>query len=122
MILNFLNMIFHGLHLLVIIVNVFFVFIPPLRKIHFIIINITALSWASGGFFGSFGYCFLTDYHWHIKEKLGETTLPPDYISYLLINFMGIHLSYTVVQALIGSVFAICFSLAWYYKFKKKKT
>ncbi|HUR31773.1 MAG TPA: hypothetical protein VMZ69_10110 [Saprospiraceae bacterium] len=41
------------------------------RKAHLLVIDLTIASWFIIGLWKGFGYCFLTDWHWRIKEKLG---------------------------------------------------
>ncbi len=44
--------------------------------------------WASwlglGWYVGYPGYCILTDWHWRLKEAMGEYGMPPSYIEYML--------------------------------------
>lgn len=53
------------------------------------ILLITLVSWFGFGYFYGFGYCFLTEWHWQIKEKLGESNLPASYIKYVLDRLTG---------------------------------
>lgn len=57
-----------------------------IRKTHFIVIVITLLSWFGLGIRYGWGYCFLTDWHWEVKEKLGEKDLPSSFVKYLWIE------------------------------------
>lgn len=47
-----------------------------------------AFIWASwlglGWYVGFLGYCILTDWHWQLKEAMGEYGMPPSYIEYML--------------------------------------
>ena len=93
-----LDVLFHILHLFVIIVNVFFWIHPKTRKIHLIVFSLTSFSWIVIGYFYGWGYCFLTDWHWQIKERLGQSLLPNSYITYLTNNIMGLSLADSTVQ------------------------
>ena len=50
------------------------------RKLHLISLGLTTFSWLVPGIWYGFGYCFLTDRHWEIKEKFGQTGLPASFI------------------------------------------
>lgn len=43
---------------------------------------LTAASWFVLGIWYGWGYCPLTDWHWGLKEKLGEKNLPNSFIKY----------------------------------------
>lgn len=66
-----------------------------------------AFSWFILGIFYGFGYCFLTEWHWQVKYKLGEYDLPYSYIQYLLNEYLGIYLSNMTVDILTLSSFII---------------
>jgi len=59
------------------------------RKIHYILVIIITISWFLLGLFYGFGYCFLTDIHWHIKTLLREENLPISFIKYMLDKITG---------------------------------
>lgn len=50
--------------------------------------TLLALIWGSwlglGWWIGYLGYCILTDWHWNLKEAMGEYGMPPSYIEYML--------------------------------------
>lgn len=53
------------------------------RKAHFILLALTVISWLIiGWILGTFGYCFITDWHWDVKRELGERNLPSSFIQY----------------------------------------
>ncbi|MBA4054816.1 MAG: DUF2784 domain-containing protein, partial [Marivirga sp.] len=53
-----------------------------LRKWNLITLSLTALSWFALGIFYGFGYCFLTDWHWNVREKLGQPIHSNSYIHF----------------------------------------
>lgn len=87
--LEILNVLFHCLHLIVIIFNTIFWMFSRTLRIAQVTQVLTLVSWFGFGFFYGFGYCFLTDWHWQIKEKLGERNLPASYIKFVLDNITG---------------------------------
>lgn len=60
------------------------------RRLHLAVIGLTFLSWFGLGIFFGWGYCPLTDWHWQVKGKLGETNLPDSYIKYYVDGLMGV--------------------------------
>lgn len=79
-----LDFLFHALHLAMIVVNTTFWWFRPTLRWAQIGLALTGLSWFALGPFYGWGYCFLTDWHWQIKEMRGEMDLPASYIEYLL--------------------------------------
>lgn len=79
-----LDVIFHVFHIVVIIFNTFFWMSFRTLRIAQVTQVLTLISWVGFGFWYGFGYCFLTDWHWQVKERLGEKDLPSSYIKYVL--------------------------------------
>ena len=50
---------------------------------------LTLFSWFGLGWFYGFGYCPSTDWHWQIKEAMGETGLPNSFIKYYMDRLTG---------------------------------
>jgi hypothetical protein len=63
---------------------------PRTRPFHLFVITLTLLSWFGLGWFYGFGYCPSTDWHWRVKETLGETDLPDTYVKYYLDRLTGL--------------------------------
>jgi hypothetical protein len=59
------------------------------RRLHLAVIGLTFLSWFGLGVFFGWGYCPCTDWHWQVKQRLGETGLPHSYIKYYLDELTG---------------------------------
>ena len=114
-----------GLHLLVILVNVFGWLFSATRKIQFLLIHITAFSWLVLGFFWGWGYCFLTDWHWEIKRARGEPVAFTDFFSYYL-NQLGFSISdQNWVPTVVGTIFFLVFLIShlqyWKIRLIQKK-
>lgn len=60
------------------------------RRPHLVTIGLTILSWFGLGVFFGWGYCPSTDWHWQVKRRLGETTLPSSYIKYYVDKLTGV--------------------------------
>ena len=78
------------------------------RRIHLITILLTTASWFILGIWYGWGYCFLTDWQWTIKEKLGERNLPSSFIKYFADKISGGNIS----PGFINYATLICFLVA----------
>lgn len=104
-----LDVIFHILHLSIILINLTFWMSFRTLKIAQATVSLTLVSWLGFGFFYGFGYCFLTDWQWQVKEKLGQTNLPASYIKYVLDLITGMNWNPELVDrmALVGLSFSV---------------
>ena len=82
---------------------------------------LTLFSWLILGFWYGFGYCFLTDWEWDVKRRLGETGLPNSFIQYLTNNVFGFNLSSNLVDAFTGGSFLVAIVLSLWVNLKKDK-
>ena len=105
------------LHLAVVFFNLFGITLLKTRKAHFLLINLTAFSWGILGYFYGWGYCFLTDFHWHIKEKLLYENLPSSYITYIL-SWFSLSPDENLIDTLTGAIFLFLFTLSWVFYIK----
>jgi len=87
--LKLLNYFFFTFHSLLVLFNLFGWIFPKTRKLHFFSLVITLFSWVVLGLWKGFGYCFLTDWHYDVLRKLGETGMPNSYIAFLIKTFSG---------------------------------
>jgi Protein of Unknown function (DUF2784) len=60
------------------------------RRLHLVVLTLTCLSWFGLGLFYGFGYCPCTDWHWRVKQELGEADLPDSYVKYYLDLLTGL--------------------------------
>ena len=70
-VLQFLNIFFHITHVLIISFILVGWAFNTTRKIHAAIVVLTLFSWIGLGFFYGWGYCFWTDWHWSVRDRLG---------------------------------------------------
>ncbi len=61
---------------------------------------------------GTLGYCPLTDWHFWVLTKLGETGLPNSYIKYLTDRLFGLNTNATVVDKVTLYVFLVALTLS----------
>ena len=90
---------------------------PKTRRVHLLVMTLTFSSWIGLGFFYGFGYCPSTDWHWRVKEELGETDLPDTYVKYYLDRLTGLDWRPPLVHALIltfaATALGISVALNW---------
>ena len=89
---------FFAFHVALIFFNLFGWIFKPTRKWNLITLGLTAFSWIVLGIFFGFGYCFLTDWHWEIREKLGYTTPYNSYIHFLIETLFDVQVSARLVD------------------------
>lgn len=87
-------------------------------KLHLICIVATAFSWLVLGLWYGWGYCFLTDWHWEVKRKLGESDLPASFITYMLEKLTFENVPGTLVDVITGLLFAGAAGLSIYKNIK----
>lgn len=92
-------------HIAIIIFNLFGWIFRKTRRANLILILITALSWFGLGWFYGFGYCFVTDLHWSVKEQLGYTDLPYSYIKYIIDRVFSCNINPAAADILTGASF-----------------
>ena len=106
--LKFLDALLYMAHVLVIGFNVLGWIWQKTRKWHLLSILLTSLSWFVLGIWYGFGYCFLTDWQWNIKRKIGATALPSSFIDHFVNQVLG----FSIDPVLIDNVTGITFVLA----------
>jgi hypothetical protein len=113
---------FFVFHICLIIFNLFGWLIKSLRKWNLITLGLTAFSWFALGAFYGFGYCFLTDWHWQIRDELGYPNPFNSYIHFLITTVFSITVSERFVDILTGALFfaALVMSVATNLKDYKK--
>lgn len=113
-----INIFFLVFHALLILFNLFGWIWKPLRKANLITLGLTGASWTFLGIFYGWGYCPLTDWHYQVLYKLGETDLPDSYIQYLLQQFFNIYPSQSATDnwTLILFLVALAFSLIFNFR------
>jgi hypothetical protein len=93
------------------------------RKAHLLVLSLTLLSWLLLGFWYGWGYCVLTDWHWEVKEKLGEKNLPASFIKYLGDKLTGRDLDPLLVDNITLGCLVFSVVAAVYVNFiRRKKT
>jgi len=92
------------------------------RRVHLICIAVTAGCWFILGIWFGIGYCPITDWQWHIKEKLGETNLPGSFIKYYADKISGRDVNNSFIDTMTAGCFFLAALLSVYVNFIKKRT
>ena len=120
-VLKVLDLLLFVLHLLVIGFNLFGWIVPAWRKWHRWLLLVTLFSWLFMGIWMGWGYCFLTDWHWQIKAKLGQESLPGSFIVYLFQKVLRINISSSIIDLITISAFAMAVLVSVYLMISRKK-
>ncbi|KAA3610178.1 MAG: DUF2784 family protein [Calditrichaeota bacterium] len=115
--LEFLNILFHFFHILLIVFNLTGWIFPKIRKAHLISVLLTFVSWFGLGIFYGWGYCPSTDWHWQVQRNLGITDLPNSYIKYLYDAVTGFSSNPFLIDVFTLMFFLIAFSLSIWFNF-----
>lgn len=119
--LKLLDILFLWMHILIILFNLFGWIWAKTRKLHLIVVFVTLFSWLVLGLKYGLGYCFLTDWHWEVKYKLGEANLPASFVTYFVDKYTSIHLSAQTIDWITGTSFGIAILISLYLNFIRKK-
>jgi hypothetical protein len=120
MLYEIINYFFFIFHVVLIFFNLFGWIPKKLRKWNLVTLSLTAFSWFALGIFYGFGYCFLTDWHWQVREKLGYPTASNSYIHFLIMEFTSISLEENLVDTFTAIFFFIAFALSIYVNMKHR--
>ena len=83
------------------------------RKAHLVLLLLIAFSWFGLRLCFGFGYCFWTDWHWQVREKLGLANTPASFVKLLIDSLTGLDADPGIVDGLTCAVFlaALCLSV-----------
>lgn len=115
------NTFFFLFHVTLIFFNLFGWIPKRLRKWNLATLSMTAFSWFALGIFYGFGYCFLTDWHWQVREKLGYSTDSNSYIHFLITELTGISMEENLVDTFTAIFFFLAFGLSVYVNISDRK-
>jgi hypothetical protein len=102
---QFLDYFFIAFHTSLILFNLF-AWIPPVtRRWNLVTLSLTAFSWFVLGIWYGWGYCFCTDWHWGVRQRLGYHDMPHSYVSFLVEQLTGLSLRNGLVNAMTAVLF-----------------
>ena len=74
------------------------------RVVNLVVVLLTAFSWTILGIWYGFGFCPSTEWHWHVRTKLGYYDMPSSYTKFLVDSLTGFNMSERLVD-----IFAVLF-------------
>ncbi|PSR53082.1 DUF2784 domain-containing protein [Adhaeribacter arboris] len=119
--LTFLDVLFTGIHLLIICFNLFGWIWSATRKLHLICVGLTTFRWVVLGIWFGWGYCSITDYQWQIKEKLGEQNLPNSFIKYYADKLLHQDINALFMDTVTAVLFALAALISVYVNLRLRK-
>ena len=114
------NYFFFIFHVVLIFFNLIGWIPRKLRKWNLISLCLTAFSWFALGIFYGFGFCFLTEWHWQIREKLSYPNESKSYIHFLIKELTNVSLDETLVDTFTAIFFSIAFALSIYVNIRRR--
>lgn len=113
MIYRILDIFFVIFHTSLIFFNLFGWIWRKTRILNLILLGLTGASWLFLGLLvGTLGYCPLTDWHFNVLNKLGETGLPSSYVKYLADRLTGLDLNPSLVDHITLYAFLVALTIS----------
>ena len=104
---QFADFFFFAFHSALILFNSLGWLFQKTRFYNLITLSLTAFSWFILGIWYGWGYCFCTDWHWNVREKLGFIDHTNSYVDLLLIKITGMDFPNSLVDTATVTVFTI---------------
>jgi hypothetical protein len=122
MIYRILDIFFVIFHSVLIFFNLFGWIWRKTRLANLITLILTGGSWLILGLIvGTLGYCPLTDWHFSVLEKLGNTSLPNSYVKYLADRLTGLSFDPAMVDKFTLYSFMVALALSIYLNIRDFK-
>lgn len=112
MIYQFLNIFFFVFHTILMLFNSLGWGWKKTRRWNLVTLLLTAGSWFIVGIWYGWGYCFCTDWHWQVREKLGLNDQSNSYVHFLLLKLTGINFQKDLVDKVTLIVFFVSLALS----------
>ncbi|MBI2729947.1 MAG: DUF2784 family protein [Sphingobacteriales bacterium] len=109
---SFLNIFFFVFHTVFTLFNMVGWIFPKTRKLNLFTLLITAFSWFVVGLWKGIGFCYCTQWHWQVRERLGLHDQTRSYIHFLFVKLTGLNLNVSLVETATVAVFAMSFILS----------
>jgi hypothetical protein len=115
------NIFFFIFHIVLILFNLFGWIPRRLRRWNLITLSLTAFSWFILGIFYGLGYCFLTEWHWQVREHLGLQSSGNSYIHFLIVELFGISIEESIVNTFTVIFFFMAVAASIYVNLMRKR-
>ncbi|WP_207513671.1 DUF2784 domain-containing protein [Longitalea luteola] len=117
-----LNYFFFAFHTVFTLFNIFGWMFRATRKWNLITLLLTAFSWFVLGIWYGWGYCFCTDWHWDVRERLGYHDQQNSYINFLLLKLTGINFNEDLVNHVTLIVFVISLVMSIWLNIRDRRS
>ena len=114
----FLDYAFLVAHTALILFNLFGWVWERTLRFNLLSIILTVTAWFAFAPWYGLGYCPCTDWHWQVKEALGQTDLPNNYLTYLFETWTGIVVSDEFSDTLAWSALVPALALSLFFNLK----
>jgi hypothetical protein len=108
---------FLAFHLLLIVFNLAGWIWKKTRKLHLLSMLATLGSWFVAGIWYGWGYCFVTDWHWQIREQMGHPIVNESYTGFVAKELIGVKLPANSLDNSIMGMFLIAFVLSLFFNY-----
>ena len=115
------NSFFFVFHIGLILFNLFGWIPKSFRKWNLVSLGLTAFSWFVLGIFYGFGYCFLTEWHWQIRERLGYTVHSNSYVHFIITELTDISITEDTVDICTAGLFFSALTVSLVVNIRDKK-
>jgi len=110
--LKVLDFFFILFHTCLIFFNLFGWIFRKTRVWNLITLLLTGSSWFILGMFYGIGFCPVTEWHYQVLEKMGETNLPVSYIEYIAERFLPVDVNPQMADIFTVGLFFIALILS----------
>ena len=86
---------------------------PRMRRWHLAAVFLTAFSWVGLGYWYGWGYCPCTDWHWQVREAMGNQPQYMSYTRFLVESLLPVRISrfYVDTMTVMGLILATALSV-----------
>ena len=119
LVLQVLNIFFHFTHILIISFILSGWAFKKTRKIHLFVVLLTLFSWIGLGIFYGWGYCFWTDWHWSVRDRLGIPH-PASYLKLLVDTITNREWKAEFIDLITAIVFFVVIALTLVVNFGRR--
>jgi hypothetical protein len=116
--LKFVDLVLDISHIVLMLFIAFGWLMPRLRLLHLTVVLATGSSWLIFAHANGLANCILTEWHYLILRKLGETNLPETYAQYTLKRMTGIMIEKTTAFTITRLCWLISLGLSSFFIFR----
>ena len=103
---------FFAFHSTLILFNTFGYLFRRTRIYNLATLSLTAFSWFALGIWYGWGYCWFTDLHWQVRDRLGYDDKTNSYIDLLIMKITGLEFHDDMINTATVVVFALSLILS----------